>query len=62
MKTSGMVVKFGAQIAKRVRAARKKLTDKWHLDEVVFTIRGKKHRLPDAAQSDAFLAEMLGES
>ena len=37
------VGKFGAQIAKRIRAARKQPTDKWHLDEVVIAIRGKKH-------------------
>lgn len=32
------VGKFDAQIAKRVRAARRQPTDKWHLDEVVISI------------------------
>jgi len=36
---------FGAQIAKRVRAARGQPSDKSHLDEGVIIIRGRKHRL-----------------
>ncbi len=32
------VGKFGPQITKRVRAARPRPTDKWHLDEVVIMI------------------------
>jgi putative transposase len=53
------VGKFGAQIARRVRAARKQLTDKWHLDEVVITIRGKKHWLWRAVDSNGEVLDIL---
>ncbi len=46
------VEKFGAQIAKLARAARGQPTDKWHLDEVVITIQGKKHWLWRAVDSN----------
>ena len=51
--------KFGAQIAKRVRAARKQPTDRWHLDEVVITIRGKKHWLWRAVDSNGEVLDIL---
>ena len=35
------VNRFGAHFAKCVRRDRSKPNDKWHLDEVVITIRGK---------------------
>nr|WP_323782742.1 IS6 family transposase [Amylibacter sp.] len=53
------VGKFGAQIAKRVRAARRQPTDKWHLDEVVITIRGKKHWLWRAIDSNGEILDIL---
>jgi putative transposase len=53
------VGKFGAQIAKRVRAARKQPTDKWHLDEVVITIRGEKHWLWRAVDSKGETLDIL---
>lgn len=53
------VGKFGAQIAKRVRTARKQFTDKWHLDEVVITIRGKKHWLWRAVDSNGEVLDIL---
>lgn len=53
------VGKFGAQIAKRVRAARRQPTDKWHLDEVVITIRGKKHWLWRAVDSNGEMLDIL---
>lgn len=53
------VGKFGAQLAKRVRAARKQPTDKWHLDEVVITIRGKKHWLWRAVDSNGEILDIL---
>lgn len=37
------VVKFGRQYAKSIRRDRPQVVDKWHLDEVVISIRGKKH-------------------
>ena len=53
------VGKFGAQIAKRVRAARKQPTDKWHLDEVVIVIRGNKHWLWRAVDSNGEVLDIL---
>jgi putative transposase len=38
-------VKFGLGIARRIRSAALARGDKWHLDEVVVTINGKKHWL-----------------
>lgn len=37
--------KFGRQYAKSIRRDRPKVDDKWHLDEVVISISGKKHWL-----------------
>jgi len=37
------VGKFGRQYAKSIRRDRPQVGDKWHLDEVVISIRGKKH-------------------
>ncbi len=51
--------KFGAQIAKRVRAARGQPSDKWHLDEVVIMIRGKKHWLWRAVDSNGDILDIL---
>ena len=53
------VGKFGPQIAKRVRAARRQPTDKWHLDEVVITIRGKRHWLWRAIDSNGETLDIL---
>lgn len=53
------VGKFGAQIAQRIRAARRQPTDKWHLDEVVITIRGKKHWLWRAVDSNGEILDIL---
>jgi putative transposase len=38
-------LKFGNQAARRIRARPAAFGDKWHLDEVVITINGKKHWL-----------------
>src|SRR5471030_2068162 len=38
-------VKFGLGIARRIRSTALERGDKWHLDEVVVTINGKKHWL-----------------
>lgn len=39
----GVGEKFGPQIAKRVRAARVHVSDKWYLDEAVILIGEVKH-------------------
>src|SRR5262245_32579440 len=44
--------KFGRAIAKRSRSAAPGRGDKWHLDEVVVTINGKKHWLWRAVGQD----------
>lgn len=54
--------KFGAQIAKRVRAARPQPKDKWHLDEVVIMIRGVKHWLWRAVDCNGEILDILVQS
>ena len=39
------VTKFGQQYARSIRRDRPKPNDKWHLDEVVIAIKGRKHGL-----------------
>lgn len=39
------VVRFGVQFAAKVRRDRPRPADKWHLDEVVLPIKGRKHWL-----------------
>ena len=39
------VARFGGQFAARIRRERPDPADKWHLDEVVISIKGKKHWL-----------------
>jgi transposase-like protein len=39
------VTKFGQQYARSIRRDRPKPNDKWHLDEVVIAIKGRKHCL-----------------
>lgn len=53
------VGKFGAQIAKRVRAARKQPTDKWPSGEGVIAIRGNKHWLWRAVDSNGEVLDIL---
>lgn len=51
--------KFGPQIAKGIRADRKGPSDKWHLDEVVIMIRGVKHWLWRAVDSNGQVLDIL---
>lgn len=53
------VRKFGSGIAKRIRAKRQPPSDKWHLDEVVISIRGKKHWLWRAIDSKGEILDVL---
>jgi putative transposase len=39
------VTKFGQQYARSIQRDRPKPNDKWHLDEVVIAIKGRKHWL-----------------
>lgn len=48
--------KFGRHFAKDIRKrSAGRLGDKWHLDEAVITIRGKKHWLWRAVDQDGFV-------
>lgn len=45
-------LKFGQTSANELRRRRPRRSDKWHMDEVVLTIRGKKHSLWRAIDQD----------
>ncbi len=52
--------KFGRHFANDIRKrSAGKLSDKWHLDEAVITIRGKKHWLWRAVDQDGFVLDVL---
>jgi putative transposase len=53
------VNRFGAHFAQCVRRDRPRLNDKWHLDEVVITIGGKKHWLWRAIDADGGVLDIL---
>ncbi|MGR9286015.1 IS6 family transposase [Rhizobium johnstonii] len=55
--------KFGRHFANDIRKrSAGKLGDKWHLDEVVITIGGKKHWLWRAVDQDGFVLDVLVQS
>lgn len=55
--------KFGRHFAKDIRKrSAGRLGDKWHLDEAVITIRGKKHWLWRAVDQDGFVLDVLVQS
>lgn len=51
--------KFGRAYANKIRRRTPRLGDKWHLDEVVITIKGKRHFLWRAVDQDGFVLEVL---
>jgi len=53
------VAKFGRQYAKSIRRNRPQVGDKWHLDEVVIGICGKKHWLWRAVDQHGNSLELL---
>jgi putative transposase len=55
-------VYFGRAIANGIRRRRPQGGDKWHLDEMVVTIAGKKHYLWRAVDQDGFVLEALVQS
>jgi putative transposase len=55
-------LKFGRVIAARIRQRRLARGDKWHLDEVVLSIAGKKHYLWRAVDQDGFVLDVLVQS
>ena len=56
------VMKFGHQYAKSIRQDRPPVGNKWHLDEVVISIRGKKHWLWRAVDQHGNALEILMQS
>jgi putative transposase len=54
--------KFGRDFADKIRRRGPRLGDKWHLDEVVASINGKKHWLWRAVDQDGFVLDALVQS
>jgi len=55
-------MKFGLDIARRIRSTALARGDKWHLDEVVVTINGKKHWLWRAVDQQGVVLDVLVQS
>ncbi len=55
-------LKFGQIYANELRRRRPRCGDKWHLDEMVLTIRGKKHYLWRAVDQDGNVVDILVQS
>jgi putative transposase len=55
-------VKFGLGIARRIHSTALARGDKWHLDEVVVTINGKKHWLCRAVDQPGAVLDVLVQS
>ncbi len=55
-------LKFGQDIAHRIRRRLPAPGDKWHLDEVVVKIAGKKHWLWRAVDQDGIVLDILVQS
>jgi len=51
--------KFGREYSRRVRRRSPARGDKWHLDEVVITIRGRRHWLWRAVDQNGFVLDVL---
>lgn len=55
-------LKFGRVIANGIRRPRPQGGGKWHLDEMIVTIAGKKHYLWRAVAQDGFVLDVLIQS
>ena len=55
-------LKFGQPLANQIRRRLPSAGDKWHLDEVVITIAGKKHWLWRAVDQDGIVLDVLVQS
>jgi putative transposase len=55
-------LKFGQACANQIRRRLPRPGDKWHLDEVVITIAGKKHWLWRAVDQDGLVLDVLVQS
>ena len=56
------VARFGSQFAAKTRRHRPHLADKWHLDEVVLPIKGRKHWLWRAVDANGDVLDILVQS
>src|SRR5439155_14960878 len=56
------VLKFGPVIARRLRGRRPRPSDRWHLDEMVFRIAGKRMYLWRAVDHEGEVLDMLVHS
>lgn len=56
------VARFGVQFAAMVRRDRPRPADKWHLDEVVVRIKGRKHWLWRAVDANGDVLDILVQS
>lgn len=56
------VARFGAQFAAKVRRDRPRPADTWHLDEVVVSIKGRKHWLWRAVDANGDVLDVLVQS
>lgn len=54
--------RFGPQIAASIRRGRPKPADKWHMDEMVITIGGRKHWLWRAVAANGDTLDVLVQS
>lgn len=55
--------RFGSEYALRIRRrSRGRFADKWHLDEMVLTIKGKKHWLWRAVDAEGYVLDALVQS
>lgn len=57
-----LAARFGVQFAAKVRLDRPRPTDKWHLDEVVVPIKGRKHWLWRAIDANGDILDILVQS
>ena len=55
-------LKFGREIATRIRQRRLARGDKWHLDEVVISIASRRHYLWRAVDQGGFVLDVLVQS
>jgi putative transposase len=55
-------LKFGQSFANKIRRRLPALGDKWHLDEVVISIAGKKHWLWRAVDQHGAVLDILVQS
>ena len=55
-------LKFGAAFARRIRQRAPQRRYKWHLDEVVIPIAGRKHWLWRAVDQQGFVLDVLVQS